>query len=411
MYLYTHNRTQCCGCGGCQQICPKHCISMTLLDDGFEYPIVDRKHCVDCGKCIEVCPIYQAENRIKGQQSNRCYFGWHKNKDIRMKSTSGGTFTAIAELVLRNKISAIYGALYDDNWSVRHRGVTTLDGLKKLRQSKYVQSEIGNCYSEIKNRLHNDEHVLFCGTPCQVDGLKHFLGKKYEKLLLVDLVCHGVTSPALFKKYIESLEQKEGKYVTKVRFRDKVKKGNILSLAYTTIIFENGKTKSSECNLYLRAYMEGLMQRPCCEKCPYACLRRSSDITLGDFWGIEMLLPKLRDELSRGISLILANTEKGSHFINQLTDKMYIVETDISYALTGKNMQLEKPVEVNEKKRDLYQNVLENGVQITLLRKLGIRYLIRMYLRWCLSNFKAYLPKKIYGWMVSLKRSLTKVVN
>jgi coenzyme F420-reducing hydrogenase beta subunit len=282
-----------------------------------------------------------------------------------------------------------------------------LDGLEQLRQSKYIQSEIGDCYSEISDKLNNDEHVLFCGTPCQVDGLQHFLGKEYEKLLLVDFVCHGVSSPVIFKKYIESLEQKEGARVKDLRFRDKVTKGNVSSIAYTTIVFENGKTRSSECNLYLRAYMSGLMQRSSCESCPFANRYRRSDITIGDFWGIEEILPQLKNEFHRGISLILSNTEKGRQMCEQLTNKMFITETEVSYAFNGKNAQLERPVKANERKEQLYENVEEIGVMLALAKGLGLRYLTALYYKCFINKVKASLPKRMYGWMVTLKHSLS----
>lgn len=408
MYLSTHDRPDCCGCGGCQQICPTHCIRMILLDDGFFYPEVDEELCIHCDKCVKVCPIHQFKNTTEERQAQHCYFGWHKDESIRMKSTSGGTFSAIAELVLKNRNSTVYGALYDGDWSIRHSGISTGDGLDQLRQSKYIQSDTGNCYSEIRHKLDSNEQVLFCGTPCQVDGLRRFLGKEYAKLLLVDFVCHGVTSPAIFKKYIETLEHKEGARVTGVRFRDKVMKGNLSSISYTTIVFENGRTRSSECNLYLRAYVNGLMQRLSCEKCPYASRHRRSDITLGDFWGIEERLPQLKDEFHSGISLILSNTEKGHQMCKQLTDNMCLVETEISYAFDGRNVQLERPVEANKKKRQLYKDVKEIGVHMALAKGLGLRYLILMYCRWCINIAKAYLPKRVYGSMVFLKRSFSK---
>ena len=186
--------------------------------------------------------------------------------------------------------------------------------MERLGHSKYVQSDLGNCYSDIRTRLHLDEHVLFCGTPCQVDGLRLFLGKEYEKLLLVDFVCHGVTSPLIFREYISYLEKIQGSNVRTFRFRDKVTIGKISTLAHTTIIFDNNRIRSSECNLYLGAYINGLMQRVSCVKCPYANHHRRSDLTLGDFWGIEDAIPKLKDQLNKGISLILSNSEKG-HWI------------------------------------------------------------------------------------------------
>jgi coenzyme F420-reducing hydrogenase beta subunit len=409
MYLSSYDRADCCGCGGCQQICPLDCITMTLLDDGFLYPVIDEENCVHCGKCVKVCPIHQSEKPLQDYQLLVCYYGWHKNESTRMKSTSGGTFSAIAELVLENSNSCVYGALYDDNWTVRHWGINSLIGLDRLRQSKYVQSDLGSCYSEIQERLNRHEHVLFCGTPCQVDGLRLFLGKEYEKLLLVDFVCHGVTSPAMFEAYIRYLEKKQGSRVRMFRFRDKVTKGSMSSLGYTTIVFENSRTKSSECNLYLQAYVHGLMQRVSCEKCPYASRYRRSDVTLGDFWGIEDVIPILKDQFHKGISLILSNTEKGRAICGKLSDRMCLVQTELSYAFNGGNAQLEKPVQVNKKKLQLYSDVKRLGVQLALARALGLRNLLLMYYGCCKNWVKGYLSKEVYMWMVFLKRSLRKI--
>jgi len=406
MYLSSHDRSECCGCGGCQQICPLHCISMVLLDDGFFYPVVDEESCVHCDKCVDVCPIHQSEKPLHGCQTLDCYYGWHKNESARMKSTSGGAFSAIAEMVLENSNSSVYGALYDDDWRVCHRGIDSQNGLDRLRQSKYIQSDLGNCYSEIRERLNHGGQVLFCGTPCQGAGLRLFLGKDYENLLLVEFICHGVTSPAIFKAYIQHLEKKYGACVRMFRFRDKVTIGNMSSLAHTTIAFENSRRKSSECNLYLRAYMSGLMQRVSCEKCPYASPYRRSDITLGDFWGIEDIIPEVRDESRKGISLILSNTEKGRAMCWKLLDRMHMVQTELSYAFNGKNMQLEKPVQANKKKRQLYSDVSKMGIQMALADAIGFKNLIGIYYGWCINRVKAYLPSKVYGALVLLKRAI-----
>ena len=405
MYLSSNNRSDCCGCSGCQQICPLNCITMSLLDDGFYYPTVDEESCVHCGKCVTVCPIHQAHKTLRNDQTLACYYGWHKDEPTRMKSTSGGAFSAIAELVLENGHSCVYGALYNEDWRVCHRKIVSVRELDRLRQSKYIQSDLGNCYSEIQERLKRNDHVLFCGTPCQIDGLRLFLGKEYEKLLLVDFVCHGVTSPVIFKAYVQYLEKKNGSRVKMFRFRDKVKIGNRLSLAHTTIVFENDGVESSECNLYLRAYMNGLMQRVSCEKCPYASHYRRSDITLGDFWGIEDIIPSLKEQFSKGISLVLSNTEKGHALCEKLSHTMCLVETKIMYAFNGRNAQLERPVHGNQKKQQFYKDAKKIGIKLALVRSLGFKSLLLMRCGWCKNIIKAYLPKEIYGWMVSLKRS------
>lgn len=404
MYLLTQNRGECCGCGACQQICPTDAIAMTFLDDGFLYPVVDESRCIHCEKCIGVCPIHQMNNLPAEAHSHHCFYGWHRDEGIRMQSTSGGAFSALAELMLAGLNGTVYGAVYDNNWGVRHIGTNRLHELKQLRQSKYIQSEAGGCYSEIRDRLDAGGSVLFCGTPCQVDGLRRFLGKDYGRLVLVDLVCHGVTSPIVFKKYIKSVENKFGAKVTFVRFRDKITKRNISSLSYTTISLSNGRKFSSECNLYLRAYMSGLMQRACCERCPYANDRRKSDVTLGDFWGIEEILPHLKSEFHKGISLILANSEKGLTLCKyRLSDRMTMVETDVSYAFNGINRQLEQPVAAHKRKQQFYSDVARVGVRKALANGLGMKYLILLYFRCLLRSIIAVLPRRAYKCMVFLK--------
>jgi coenzyme F420-reducing hydrogenase beta subunit len=323
-----------------------------------------------------------------------------------MKSTSGGVFSAVAELVLEKSNSYVYGAQYDHTWRVCHKGTDSKNGLDALRQSKYIQSYLGNTYSAIREVLNRDGQVLFCGTPCQVDGLRLYLGKDYEKLLLLEFICHGVTSPEIFKAYIQSIEKQYGSRVKTFRFRDKVTIGNLLSLGHTTITFENGKKRSSECNLYLRAYMAGLMQRVSCEKCPYATSQRRADITVGDFWGLEDILPELKNESQKGISLILCNTPKGLAICENLSEKMHLVPTKLTHAFNGINKQIERPVQANKNKQRLYSDVDKIGVRLVLARAIGLQNLIMIYYGWCINRVKAYLPSKVYGALVFLKRAI-----
>ncbi|MGB3209079.1 MAG: Coenzyme F420 hydrogenase/dehydrogenase, beta subunit C-terminal domain [Desulforhopalus sp.] len=403
MYLLNNHAMNCCGCGSCQQICPVTCITMQAANDGFSYPVINEEACIDCAKCYNACPFHESNKSAEHVQKTRCYYGWHNNDYIRKDSTSGGAFSAIAEVVFNQNNTTVYGALFDENWTVCHKGIDKLDDLDSLRQSKYVQSEIGNCYVEIRGKLQNDEHVLFCGTPCQVHGLRTFLRKDYDKLLLVDFICHGVTSPAAFHMYICSLEKSEKSSVTNFRFRDKVSRGNIKSLAYTTIEFENKKSKSTEINSYLMAYMKGVMQRASCEKCPYATLHRQSDLTMGDFWGIENYVHNIKKEFYKGISLILSNTEKGHLICNKLSKVMTLTETDVSWALNGKNAQLIKPVSGNINKKQFFVDSKTMPIRLALLKGIGLKDIFLLYLGAFKSSIKANLPRVIYNWLLSLR--------
>jgi len=406
MYLFSYDRTECCGCSACQQICPVNCIKMVVHNDGFFYPEIDLEACIQCNKCVNVCPFHRSKKSFQGNSILVCYYGWHLDEITRMNSTSGGAFSAIAESILETSNSRVYGACYNDTWRVCHKGTNSGNGLEALRQSKYIQSDLENTYAEIRDYLNLDGHVLFCGTPCQVDGLRCYLGKDYEKLLLLEFICHGVTSPAIFKSYIRSLEKQYGAPVKTFRFRDKVTIGNLLSLGHTTITFENGKKWSSECNLYLRAYMAGLMQRASCEKCPYATPQRRADITVGDFWGLEDILPELKNQSRKGISLILGNTPKGRAICRNLSEKMHLVQTEIAHAFNGINKQLEKPVQSNKNKLRLYGDIDKLGIQLALARAIGIKSLLEIYYGWFINRIKAYLPVKIYRTMVLIKRTI-----
>lgn len=394
MYLDDKKTINCCGCESCRQICPQQCIEMKYHDDGFTYPVINEEECIKCNICKKVCPLSESKKFEKPRQEQGCYYGWHRDMDIRHESTSGGAFSAMAELILEDG-GSVYGAMFDEKFKVCHQESRTKDDLWKLRQSKYVQSETGNCYTEIKERLDNNKKVLFCGTPCMVHGLRAFLQKDHEDLVLVDFICHGVTSPLLFKKYLESLEKKNKSKIEKFRFRDKVTIGNFSSLAYTTIEFENGKKLSSGMNSYLISYMKGFMQRDSCEECPYATLYRWSDMTIGDFWGIEDSVPNIKDEFSKGISLILTNSRKGREIVNKLTEKMELYGVDITIALNGKNEQLDKPISKNRNKKQFYGDLNNLPIELALIKGIGIRSYLKLLVGRLKNGIKMILPKKI----------------
>jgi coenzyme F420-reducing hydrogenase beta subunit len=375
---------------------------MKYRDDGFSYPVINEEECIKCNICKKVCPLSESKKSEKPRQEQECYYGWHRDADIRHESTSGGAFSAMAELILEDG-GSVYGAMFDEKFKVCHQESRIKDDLWKLRQSKYVQSETGNCYIEIKERLDNKKKVLFCGTPCMVHGLRAFLQKDYEDLVLIDFICHGVTSPLLFKKYLESLEKKNKSKIKKFRFRDKVTIGNFSSLAYTTIEFENGKIISSGINSYLMSYMKGFMQRESCEECPYATLYRWSDITIGDIWGIEDNVPDIKDEFAKGISLILANSRKGIEIGNKLTEKMQLYGVDISIALNGKNEQLEKPIKKSSKKIQFYSDVNNMPIELALIKGIGICSYLQLLVRELKNGIKMILPKNIKDIILNIR--------
>ena len=208
----------CCGCGACYSKCGVKAITMQENDEGFLHPVINEDSCVECGQCLKVCPVLNAKD--ENTATPDCY-ACAASDEIRAKSSSGGMFTLLAEYVL-NKGGVICGAAYDEKWNVHHIIINNTADLDKLRGSKYIQSDTEKCYSEIEKLLKNGKEVLFSGTPCQVAGLNTFLGRKYDNLLTVDLLCHGAPSRGVWQKYLtESFKDRK---IINVNFRSPVPK-------------------------------------------------------------------------------------------------------------------------------------------------------------------------------------------
>lgn len=195
-----NEKKNCCGCTACAEICPKNCIRMKPDEEGFLYPSVDESQCIKCNACDAVCPIQNPV--VEKETTQKAYLVQHRDESVRLDSAAGGAFTAIATVVLQ-KGGVVFGAAYDENFHVRHSYVETVDELKKFRNSKYVQSELGDSFRLVKDFLQKGRWVCFSGTPCQIEGLSKFLRKPYENLVLVDVVCHGIPSPLVWDKYLE----------------------------------------------------------------------------------------------------------------------------------------------------------------------------------------------------------------
>lgn len=214
------DKSRCCGCSACMNICPNNAIKMKIDNKGFKYPIVDDEKCVNCGLCDKVCPYNNEYTKKEIYNKSVAYGGWNNNDEIRKNSTSGGIFSAISKYVLDNN-GLICGAIYDDNLKVIHEIVDNIENLKKINGSKYVQSDMKDNFKKIKKYLEDGKLVLFSGTPCQVSGLNSFLGKEYENLYTCDIVCHGVPSPKVFEKYKKELEKAKNSEIININFRDK----------------------------------------------------------------------------------------------------------------------------------------------------------------------------------------------
>ena len=297
-------KSQCCGCEACAQICPKDCITMEEDNEGFLYPHIDISLCIGCNLCEKICPELNPITNINEPIS--IYAAKNTNESVRLVSSSGGIFSVLAEQIIEME-GVVFGALFNEKWEVYHGYVDNKQDLKRMYGSKYVQSRINNSFIDARRFLREGKFVLFSGTACQIYALKRFLGKDYPKLLTVDVICHGVPSPKVWKRYLEEISH--GRIIKSIKFRDKVTGWK----NYSSIVeYEN--TQSDCLRNFMSLFLSNYILRPSCHSCLFKNGRCTSDITLGDFWGINLILLDFHDD--KGISVVLMNRE--SLFIDLL---------------------------------------------------------------------------------------------
>lgn len=315
------SKNNCSGCAVCAMVCPQNCITMLPDEMGFLYPKIDRDRCVQCGLCQDRCPACSKAARAEATYSVEAYAVVGNDEKIREKSSSGGAFYLIARYVL-SRDGVVFGAAFDDTChSVKHIDVGSLDGLKRLQGSKYVQSEIGESYLLARSYLEQGRLVLFTGTPCQIAGLKTFLNKEYSNLYLMDIVCHGVPSPDVWDAYLTHLEKQYGGKTKRVAFRDKT---NGWENYLLRVEMDNGAVYSNDRinDLYMRGFLHNCFLRSSCYECMHKGTERGADITLGDFWGIGKICPELQD--GKGTSLVIASSPKGKFLLAQISAEVRI---------------------------------------------------------------------------------------
>lgn len=326
----SQNTKNCTGCGACANICPKKAVQMVPDQKGFLFPHIDETSCVDCGLCSAACPVLSFHS-TSGPQYPSAYAAHNRNSEIVEHSSSGGVFSALAEKTITQG-GVVYGAEFQAGQHVAHSRIDSIEYLNRLRGSKYVQSSIGDCYALAKRDLHSGKKVLFSGTPCQIAGLKQYLGQEYDNLLCVDTICHSVPSPMVWQEYLRQLADQEQQVISHVNFRDKRVSWKKYCLCVT---MSSGKEVLYSCgsNQYMRAFIQGLSTRESCYNCPFKGQNRGSDITLGDFWGVEATNP--HEFYERGTSLILVQSEKGEIALSAVSSELDLCQVDAQTALQG----------------------------------------------------------------------------
>ena len=323
------NPADCCGCTACASACPHDAITMRPDALGFLYPQTDETKCVNCGLCEKVCAFNDSYDKSLNLDTPIAYAARHKDMNEVESSRSGAAFIAISDYILENG-GVVYGAGYTDHFRVVHKRAINKEERNEFKGSKYVQSDLNTVFRQVKKDLQNGQTVLFSGTPCQTAGLNSFISKHLRKnLILVDIVCHGVPGPYLWRDYIAFLEKKHGASICWVNFRDKQAYG--WQAHRETFKFVNGGGQKMS---FTFLFYKHIMFRKSCEKCPYTNLKRPSDITLADFWGWEKTDAKLNRD-NKGISLILLNTEKGKELFDAVKDKMNISPVNLQNCLQG----------------------------------------------------------------------------
>ena len=336
-YIGEMDIKKCCGCRACEQVCPVGCIKMNYDAEGFIVPIIDVTKCISCGKCVEVCSQKDSDIYNGNNGESEVYAARNNNKATVLKSSSGGVFIAIAEMILSQN-GVVVGCAFDENFQAHHILVHDKVDLWKLMGSKYIQSEIGNVYGQIKKILLENRPVLFSGTGCQVASLKKNLGIEYDNLFTIDIICHGVPSQKLFNKYLKYLEIKHNGVVTSYDFRCKDKSGWGHVAKY--VINSKEYYETSTLDPFYHAFIQTKIFRECCYSCKYACNNRVGDISLGDYWGIEIVHPEFASD--SGNSLVLVNTPKGKKIFSEIKKTLMTVESSYQKAAV-KNCNLTKP--------------------------------------------------------------------
>lgn len=322
------NKENCCGCSACSAVCPTQAISMKYDEEGFRYPEIEEDKCIRCEKCLTVCS-FKEEQQYKPHPI--VYAVKHRNSDIRKLSRSGGMFTALSDAILQEN-GVIYGCVLTEDFQAKHVRATNEELRNQMRGSKYIESNLCDTFKSVKEDMNAGKSVLFSGTSCQIAGLKSFIGSENERLICIDLVCHGVPSPKVWRDYVKWQEKKaKGKCVA-VDFRNK-KFGWNTHIETLEFRKKNGETKVVDSKMFTNLFYGHAIVRLSCFICPYKRIEHPGDITIADFWGIDTAAPGFND--NKGVSLVMINTEKGIEVFDAIKDTLHYQSCEIEKGMQG----------------------------------------------------------------------------
>ncbi len=395
-------KSNCCGCSACVQRCPKQCITLKEDEEGFFYPQIDKNNCIECNLCEKVCPLINPFEKIT---PIKVLAVKNRNEEERLASSSGGVFIALAKYVISHG-GVVFGAVFDEKWEVKHTYTETIEGIRPMMGSKYLQSRIENTFSEAELFLKQGRKVMFIGTPCQITGLKKYLRKEYSNLLAVDVLCHGVPSPRIWRKYLNvqlnqinfrcvksNATEVSSIKIDNINFRDKKTNG---WKDYRFVIYGKYKSmdkkillsESHNNNTFIKGFLSNVYLRPSCYNCRCKNGVSQSDLTLADFWGIDWILPDFYDD--KGVSLVLVNSEKGDILLYSLNLDINTSAFPIVKKLNGgfkekiqshpKRRKFFKKLKTCENLINLINECSKPTFKIRLLNK--INYINQKLLKW-----------------------------
>ena len=357
---------RCYGCASCYNSCVKSAITMERDEQGFSIPRVDKSKCVNCGVCDTRCPARKENFGTTKDTSytQKVYSVRLKDTAVRKVSSSGGLFTALSTAILERG-GYVSGAVWDEHFNVRHCITTDTSVRDKMRQSKYIQSEIGDCFCKIRKQLKDNKYVLFTGTPCQTAALKLFLkGENTDRLILCDVLCGGNVSPLFFHDYLDYIENRKNDKVKSVCFRTKKIgwKQHHICVELNHSIYEGARRDNEP---FFDLYLKKMIIRPSCFSCQFAGTERNSDLTLGDFWGIDKVDPDVDDDI--GISFLSVNTLKGAELFENVKGNILFEKRDINLVIPRQINLQHAPIKP-ERYDKFWREYIEEGASVILKR-------------------------------------------